>query len=167
VQLTETTILHKEVDHLTTTISSQTKRKIRSRKSIQRGGVYTVSEAHRLIAEKKAKEEKLCAEREVRASKKLQRMEAEMERKKGVDARRAERARKKALLQLQRSGAPIPGQLLVPIPDPDVERKKQEEQAEQLANQDEESDGFIAFPLSEEEEEEEDNIDPALFSWEL
>jgi len=48
-----------------------------------------------------------------------------MQERKGIDARRAERQRKKAILQLQKRGDPIPIKLLTPIPDPDVERKRE------------------------------------------
>ena len=76
------------------------KRKVRSRKSIQKGGIYSVAKAHTAIVEKEAKEQKKRVEREARAFKKLQNIERRMQERKGIDARRAERQRKKAVLQL-------------------------------------------------------------------
>jgi len=90
-----------------------------------------------------------------------------MQERKGIDARWAERQRKKAVLQLQKRGDPITIELLTPIPNPDVERKK-EAQLDNMAQLD---DGFIRFDTTSEEEEEEeeedlfeDHIDPDLFN---
>jgi predicted Ser/Thr protein kinase len=71
-QLTESTLLMSQLDQITTQVSEQKKRKIRSRKSLQKGGVYSVSQAHSAIAEKERKEQKKRAEKEARAFKKLQ-----------------------------------------------------------------------------------------------
>jgi len=172
-QLTESTLLLSELKQITTQVSDQKKRRIRSRKSLQKGGSYSVAKAHRAIAEKKSKEQKKSAEKEARAFKKLQNTERRMQERKGIDARRAERDRKKTILQLQKRGDHIPIELLTPIPDPDVERKIEEErrkgaQLDEEMEDHDQSDGFIAFDsTSEEAEEEEDLIDPALFTWEL
>jgi hypothetical protein len=47
------------------------KRRVRSRKSIQKGGIYSVAKAHEAINEKKAKEQKKLAEKEARVFKRL------------------------------------------------------------------------------------------------
>ena len=173
-QLTENSLLLSQLDKITTQVSEQMKRKVRSRKSIQRGGIYSVSKAQRAIAEKEAKEQKKRVEKEARAFKKLQNIERRMQERKGIDARWAERERKKTILQLQKRGDHIPIELLTPIPDPDVERKIEEErrkgaQLDEEMEDHDQSNGFIAFDVTseeeeEEEEEEEDYIDPALFT---
>ena len=86
-----------------------------------------------------------------------------MQERKGIDARRAERQRKKAVLQLQKRGDPIPIELLTPIPNLDVKRKREEERSKGATQMDEELDeemevhnqldGFIAFNTSLEEED--------------
>jgi len=53
-------------------VSDQKKRRLRSRKSLQKGGVYSVSKAHAVIADKERKEQKKSVEKEARAVKRLQ-----------------------------------------------------------------------------------------------
>ena len=90
-----------------------------------------------------------------------------MEQRKGIDARRAERERKKAVLALQKRGAPVPIELLTPIVDPDVGRDVGQDVGQ---DGDGDGDGFIRFDTESEEEEEEeedpfrDLIDPDLFN---
>jgi hypothetical protein len=71
-QLTESSLLLSELKQITTQVSDQNKRKLRSRKSLQKGGVYSVSKAHSAIADKKRKEQQKSAEKEAGASKRLQ-----------------------------------------------------------------------------------------------
>jgi len=70
-QLVENTLLQHQLEHITTQVSEQKKRKIRSRKSLQKGGVYLVSQAHAVIAEKERKEQKKRVEKEEKAFKRL------------------------------------------------------------------------------------------------
>jgi len=44
-QLTKNSLLLSQLDKITTQVSEQMKRKVRSRKSIQKGGIYSVSKA--------------------------------------------------------------------------------------------------------------------------
>ena len=94
-----------------------------------------------------------------------------MQQRAGIDARRAERDRKKTIGELQKRGDHIPIELLTLIPDPDIERKIEELKESQLAEENQEiedqvqsDDGFIAFEYTEdedeEEEEEEEELDP-------
>jgi hypothetical protein len=62
--------------------------------------------------------------------------------KRGVAARKAERLRKKEILQLQKANLIVPLGLLDPIPDPE-KQVEQAEQAEQTGQA--EDDGFIRF----------------------
>ena len=71
-QLIETSLLLSELKQVTIQVSDQKKRRLRSRKSLQKGGVYSVSKAHLVIAEKERKEQQKSAEKEVRAFKRLQ-----------------------------------------------------------------------------------------------
>jgi len=71
-QLIESSLLLSELKQITTQVSEQKKRRLRSRKSIQKGGVYSVSKAHSAIADKERREQKKSAEKEARVFKRLQ-----------------------------------------------------------------------------------------------
>ena len=105
----------------------------------------------------------------------IQNTERRLQQRLGLDARRAERERKKTVLELQKRGDHIPIELLTLIPNPDVERKREEERAqldEEMEDQDQSDDGFITFEYTDDEEEDDDTeldpfrdlIDPNLYA---
>jgi hypothetical protein len=99
-------------------LQEQQKTRIRSRKSINSGGPITVEAAREKIQlkEKKEKEEAIRkAEKAVNDA--VKKAQKELNRK-GIDARKAERQRKKAVLELETRGEFIPLALCTPIRDP-------------------------------------------------
>ena len=91
-------------------------------------------------------------------------MERRMQQREGINARRAERERKKTILELQKRGEHIPIELLTAIVDPDIKRKieaqlnteRDRERDGEKEDTIELDDGFIRFDTASEEEEEEE-----------
>ncbi|OAF60454.1 hypothetical protein VC83_03624 [Pseudogymnoascus destructans] len=108
-------------------MSEQRQRKVRSRKSIQKGGAVTV-EPRKKIHTKIVKEQEREEARERRERKRMVNLEYKLQLRAGIDARRAERG---------------------VIIDPDIERRRQkevEEKEEQLHRQlAAEESGFVDF----------------------
>src|ERR1700716_255881 len=177
VQLTESTLVQLELTQITAKMTEQRQRKVRSRKSIQKGGAVTVEQARKKISEKKAKEEAIEQAREIRERKRMVNIEQKLQLRAGIDARKAEKARKQELLKFQKSNprAKPPAELLKVIIDPDVERRKrveEDEEGEELQRQlAVEESGFVEFSglnydliaSASEDESLPDNIDPNLF----
>ena len=132
-----------ELEQLLDRVQAQQKAKARSRKSLQKGGQLTVAEAKQKIKEKLAKEQALLQAQKDRQIKKLRKAEMDLLHRQGVNARKAERLRKKQVLELTKAKMPIPDELRIAILDPE---KLAKELAEQQAKmQVEQGDGFIAF----------------------
>ena len=95
----------------------------------------------------------------------------------GVQARKAELARKKQVNALLKAKQEVPKELLAPILDP--EKAAQEEDIQEEANsqlistlgqlyeleveEDDEATGFIRFTKRDQEHDFDDNLDPGLF----
>lgn len=141
VQLTESTLVHSELTQITAMMIEQRERKVISRKSIQKGGPITVEQARKKIHEKKVKEQTKEHAKEMRERRRMLNIEHKLQIRAGINARKAEKARRRELLQFQKDNPRIepPKELLQVIVDPDIERHKREEEAElqrQLANED-------------------------------
>ena len=97
------------------------KKKLGSRKTLQQGGVMTVIQARHIIEVKETKEGEKRKKRAIRQAV----IEANTAKKAlyraGVDARKAERERKKTITALRKGGKPIPWELSQPIKDPEKE----------------------------------------------
>ncbi|OAF61262.1 hypothetical protein VC83_01967 [Pseudogymnoascus destructans] len=113
-------------------MTEQRQRKVRSRKSIQKGGAITVEHARQRIYEKKVKEQLLEEAREKRERTRMVNVERKMQLRAGIDARKAERTRKKDLHEFHKSNPDTepPIGLHTEIIDPDVTQKKREEEEE-------------------------------------
>ncbi|OAF60390.1 hypothetical protein VC83_03269 [Pseudogymnoascus destructans] len=103
-------------------MSEQRQRKVRSRKSIQKGGAVTVEQARKKIHTKIVKEQEREEARERRERKRMVNLEYKLQLRAGIDARRAERVRKRELLEFQRSNpdTELPRELLEVIIDPEI-----------------------------------------------
>ena len=102
-QLTETELFRSELTQITMVMTEQRQRKVRSRKSIQNGGAITVEQARKKIHEKIVKEEAREEAKEKRERRRMLSIEYKLQLRAGIDARRAERVRKRELLEFQRS----------------------------------------------------------------
>ena len=154
-------------------MTEQRQRKVRSRKSIQNGGAITVEQARKKIHEKIVKEEAREEAKEKRERRRMLSIEYKLQLRAGIDARRAERVRKRELLEFQRShpDSEPPRELLQAIIDPDVERRRREEEEELQRQLAVEESGFVDFTglnygtidSGSDNESLDSNIDPNLF----
>ncbi|KFZ17132.1 hypothetical protein V502_04741 [Pseudogymnoascus sp. VKM F-4520 (FW-2644)] len=136
IQLTESTLVHSELTQITAIMTEQRQQKIRSRKPIQKVGAVIAEQARKKIHEKIVKEhviEEARERRQRRERKRVVNLEHKLQLRAGIDARRAERARKRELPEFQRSNPDTepPRELLQVIIDPGVKRKTREEEEEE------------------------------------
>lgn len=142
----------KDLEHniLVQRVEEQNKKKTTSRQVVQKGGALTVVEAREKIRVKEQKKAEVATKRAARASL----LEANAAKKAlhraGIDARKAERERKKAVQQLIKAGEEVPEEMLVPILDPEKEAIIEEIEKEVTG-------------IDEEEEEEEEDDDVASY----
>jgi hypothetical protein len=176
-QLTEAELFQSELVQITTIMTEQRQRKVRSRKSIQKGGAITVEHARQRIYEKKVKEQLLEEAREKRERTRMVNVERKMQLRAGIDARKAERTRKKDLHEFQKSNPDTepPIGLRTEIIDPDVTQKKREEEEEADRLLAIEESGYVNFAGLDydmihdasdggcDDQSLPDNIDPNLF----
>ncbi|OAF59981.1 hypothetical protein VC83_03085 [Pseudogymnoascus destructans] len=176
-ELTEAELFQSELVQITTIMTEQRQRKVRSRKSIQKGGAITVEHARQRIYEKKVKEQLLEEAREKRERTRMVNVECKMQLRAGIDARKAERTRKKDLHEFQKSNPdtePTIG-LRTEIIDPDITQKKREEEEEAGRLLAIEESGYVNFAGLDydmihdasdggfDDQSLPDNIDPNLF----
>ena len=69
--MTESTLVHSELTQITAVMTEQRQRKVRSRKSIQKGGAVTVEQARKKIHDKKVKEQVKEQAKEMRERKRM------------------------------------------------------------------------------------------------
>jgi hypothetical protein len=173
-------------DLLSTKVANQQKAKIRSRSVLQTtSGPLTAKDAQKK-KEEKAKKHKESQERSANYRSRIALSKAKKAlHKRGVEARKAEQARKRQIKSLLKADQEVPPNLLEPILDPEKlaqESEIQEEATSQListmgwsqsrVDEDEET-GFIRFSGLDTEESEslfvdyeldsEDTLDPGLF----
>ena len=98
----------------------QRRRRVTSKRTLQKGGHLSVDEARDKIERKAELAAENAAKKEQRAQKKLQTAAARDLHWAGVAARRAERERKKRVAFLNRAGTEIPEELEDPIEDPEA-----------------------------------------------
>ena len=176
IQLTESTLVHSELTQITAVMTEQRQRKVRSRKSIQKGGAVTVEQARKKIHDKKVKEQVKEQAKEMRERKRMLNIEHKLQLRAGIDAHKAEKARKRELLEFQKSNpyTEPPQELLQVIIDPDVERRSREEEEELQQQLAIEESGYVEFAgldydmlnsaSDSDDESLPDNLDPNLFS---
>jgi hypothetical protein len=161
---------------LSTKVANQQKAKIRSRSVLQTtSGPLTAKDAQKK-KEDKAKKHKESQERSAnyRSRIALSKVKKALH-KRGVEARKAEQARKRQIKSLLKADQEIPPNLLELILDPEKlaqESELQEEATSQListmgwsqsqVDEDEET-GFIRFSGLDYELDSEDTLDPRLF----
>src|SRR6202012_3754438 len=95
------------------------RRKTKSRRVIQTGGMITVDGARQRKSEKNQKQKAAAikkARKDIQVA--VNKAKATLNRR-GVMARKAERERKKQVQNIQAQGGIIPSEMLVPIPDPE------------------------------------------------
>ncbi|ELR07719.1 hypothetical protein GMDG_02741 [Pseudogymnoascus destructans 20631-21] len=114
-------------------MTEQRQQKVRSRKSIQKGGAITVEHARQRIYEKKVKEQLLEEAREKRERTRMVNIERKMQLHAGINAQKAERTWKKDLHEFQKSNPDTepPIGLRTEIIDLDVTQKKCKEKEEE------------------------------------
>jgi hypothetical protein len=99
--------------------NEEAKRKLNSRKSIQKGGALTAVDAIHKIEVKRKKEGEEAVKKATKAIYDFKRKAQQAQHRAGVDARREERGRKKLLEEYYKSGDIPDPLLLVPIRDPE------------------------------------------------
>ncbi|KFY98144.1 hypothetical protein V498_01638 [Pseudogymnoascus sp. VKM F-4517 (FW-2822)] len=105
------------------------KKKRGGRRRLQVGGELRASEAHELIAQKaELQAQKLAAAKARKESQALNQARKQLHRA-GIEARKAERLRKKSVAQLTKLGLPIPPELEDPITDPEASSGSEYESA--------------------------------------
>ncbi|KAL5351021.1 hypothetical protein ACLOAV_004595 [Pseudogymnoascus australis] len=111
------------------------------------GGAVTVEQARRKIYEKKVKEQVREQAKERRERKRMVNLEHKLQLRAGIDARKAEKARRQELLEFQKRNPRTepPRELLQAIVDPDIERRRREEDAELQRQLAVEESGYVDF----------------------
>ncbi|KFY68125.1 hypothetical protein V496_01285 [Pseudogymnoascus sp. VKM F-4515 (FW-2607)] len=105
------------------------KKKRGGRRRLQVGGELRASDAHELIARKaELRAQKLTAAEARKLSQAHKQAQKQLHRA-GIEARKAERLRKKSVAQLTKSGLPIPPELEDPITDPEADSGSEYESA--------------------------------------
>jgi hypothetical protein len=124
-------------------VQDQRQAKAYSRRTLKTGGALTAKEARYLQSKKVEKEAAKQAKRAARALKSQAVQAQKLLHQAGVQARKEERARKRAIATLNKRKQPIPDHLLQPILDPEAEVQVEaqvevqvEDQAKTLQNQD-------------------------------
>ena len=133
---------------------SELERKVTKRQRICKYGPITGKEALEQQEKKDQKEKKIELKKQQQIRDKIWRAERDETHKKGVEARKHERERKKELKALYQAKQPIPPELLQPIPDPEAIWKINQEQMTQQLQQ--------LHEITEEKEEEEEEIEVIL-----
>lgn len=163
---------------LSTKVANQQKAKLQSRAVLQsHSGPLTATDAWKR-KEEKARKEKEAKERTLQYRMRIATNKVKKElHVRGVQARKAELARKKQVNALLKAKQEVPKELLAPILDP--EKAAQEEDIQEEANsqlistlgqlyeleveEDDEATGFIRFTKRDQEHDFDDNLDPGLF----
>jgi len=117
--LTKAQLHEYELQLLHVRLQEQQKARIRSRKSINSGGPITVEAAREKIQLKERKEKEEAIRKAEKAVNDAVKKAQKALNCKGIDARKAERERKKAVFELETRGEFLPIELCTPIRDPE------------------------------------------------
>ena len=124
-------------------VEEQRKARSKSRRSLQNGGVLTATQAREIQAERLEKAAIKVANKAARIAKSVAIKARNQLHRIGIDARKAERLRKRKVVALVRSNQPVPPELEEPIPDPeDLAKQEQVIDTESSGSEDEESNCF-------------------------
>lgn len=119
VCLAQAELQQETYQNIQTRIQEDKKRKSKSRRVIQKGGIITVEAARQRKKEKEDKAKEVAIKK---ARKNIQiavnKAKTALNRR-GIDARKAEKERKKQVRIMQGKGEVVPDEMLLPIPDPE------------------------------------------------